>query len=135
MDRPQAAEIGPRQIEVQRRKGELQGEPQPGGEADEPPEHRGDHPCANDRIVVARAGFLRLPQGGTNGACEADDAEDQEEKTVNVKGFVLGARLDQQRIDGSNPEQRGPKPAGQTRHNSPPNVFARNYARTNRVRP
>ena len=53
MQRPQPAEVGPGQVEVEDREGELQGDDDADQEADDAPEHGGDHAGADDVVHVA----------------------------------------------------------------------------------
>ncbi len=96
VQRPETPEGGPRQIEVEHRKGQLQGQHQADQEADHAPEGRGDHPGPDDGVVVDR----RAPVGGhgghnRGGAGLAPDhpepgqhAGDQEDQAVDVHARV-----------------------------------------------
>ena len=53
-------EIGPGQIEIERRKGELPGDDIADEEADDPPEHGGDHAGADHAVGIAGFGLGSL---------------------------------------------------------------------------
>ena len=87
MNRPQAPEGGPGQIQVQIRKGKLQCDDQPDQESDDPPEGGGDDACFHNLFIVFDLGRVG---GGQRGAVvvlmnqheHAGDESQQKEQTM-----------------------------------------------------
>ena len=76
MERPEAAEGRPRQVEVEDREGEFEGDIDADQESGEAPEHRCDHPGADDVVHVAVGrGVQRGLQRDRRGGGEIDPAE------------------------------------------------------------
>ena len=79
VQRPQPPEGGELQIEVQQREGELGGDHHPHQQPDDAPEAGGDHPGADDIILVFLLGMIRqdpCARGGEAGAPQGEDGGD-----------------------------------------------------------
>ena len=99
MDRPQTAEMGPGQIEVQHRKGKLPGDDDADQEADEAPEDRGDHTGPYDTVVVGlldrRNAPFALVEGLDVDRAGAAAADQEDQPTVELHDGIVGETCEQ----------------------------------------
>ena len=119
MDRPQPAETGPGQIEIERREGELPGDEIADQEACQAPEDGGDHSGADHAVGIARLGAGLRPFNHLREDVEKSEARGAEQDAA-VKGHDrVFARNGQDQAD------QGQNARGDERHGvgkSPPLV-------------
>ncbi len=107
VQRPQAAEVGPGEVEIEDRKGELQREHKPDQESHHAPEHGEHRARTHDLVVVAQTlGARRRRVMAVNQPEDAQHAEGDKQKAMELHDAVGGPRHQEEAEHGANRERR-----------------------------